>query len=141
MGNSQSIKKVSFEDVQMASKSQAKYLIINVLTLDEQACLIEGTVPAINEENVVNRYQQTKKFDINIIVYGKNSSDEQIVKKCNQLTYNGFQNVYVYPGGLFEWLLLQDIYGAEIFSTTTDEVDILKYKAPNLFGILMIGNG
>ena len=29
---------------------------------------------------------------------------------------------------MFEWLLLQDIYGAEDFNTTQDELDILKYK-------------
>jgi hypothetical protein len=42
----------------------------------------------------------------------------------------GFKNVRVYPGGMFEWLLLQDIYGAASFPTTSKETDILKYKPP-----------
>jgi len=37
-------------------------------------------------------------------------------------------NLYVYIGGLFEWLLLQDIYGDEEFPTTSKIIDILKYK-------------
>jgi hypothetical protein len=39
----------------------------------------------------------------------------------------GFYNVYLYPGGLFEWLCLQDIYSSENFTTTNIELDILKY--------------
>ena len=40
----------------------------------------------------------------------------------------GFINIYVYPGGMFEWLCLQDIYGSEHFPTTTEETDILMQK-------------
>jgi hypothetical protein len=36
--------------------------------------------------------------------------------------------VYVYTGGLFEWLMLQDIYGEKEFPTSKKELDILKYK-------------
>jgi hypothetical protein len=43
----------------------------------------------------------------------------------------GFRNVCVYSGGMFEWLLLQDIYGATSFPTTSKELDILKYKPPS----------
>jgi len=42
----------------------------------------------------------------------------------------GFQDVYLYMGGMFEWLLLQDIYGADEFPTTNKFLDILYYK-PN----------
>ena len=44
----------------------------------------------------------------------------------------GFKNIYVYPGGMFEWLLLQDIYGDDLFQTTSKIQDILKYKQPSL---------
>jgi hypothetical protein len=33
---------------------------------------------------------------------------------------------------LFEWLLLQDIYGVDEFPTTIKENDILKYKSSSL---------
>ena len=44
----------------------------------------------------------------------------------------GFINVYIYLGGLFEWLLLQDIYGRDLFKTTKNELDILKYKPDSI---------
>jgi hypothetical protein len=40
----------------------------------------------------------------------------------------GFENVYIYRGGMFEWLLLQDIYGFDEFQTTSKITDLLKYK-------------
>ena len=40
-----------------------------------------------------------------------------------------------YTGGLFEWLLLQDIYGSDMFKTTTEEVDHLKYRGAQVFGV------
>jgi len=40
----------------------------------------------------------------------------------------GFTEVYIYLGGLFEWVLLQDIYGTELFKTTRRVADILRYK-------------
>jgi len=46
----------------------------------------------------------------------------------NQLANLGLKNVKVYYGGLFEWLCLQEIYGAELFPTTSQETDLLKYK-------------
>ena len=49
-------------------------------------------------------------------------------------------NVYVYPGGLFEWLLLQDIYGEDNFPTTLKELDILKYKPLSVFNTKCIKN-
>ena len=38
------------------------------------------------------------------------------------------EQAHIYIGGLFEWLLLQDIYGDDEFPTTTKIIDILKYK-------------
>ena len=49
----------------------------------------------------------------------------------------GFYNVYLYNGGLFEWLLLQDIYGFDEFPTTKKELDILKYKPKSGFTLLL----
>ena len=64
------------------------------------------------------------------MVYGKNSNDDKIFKKYEQLIGLGFSSVYVYTGGMFEWLLLQDIYGKEEFPTKGNELDILKFR-PN----------
>jgi len=62
----------------------------------------------------------------------------RILKKYRQLVDLGFSNVYIYTGGLFEWLLLQDIYGSTEFPTTTKELDILKFKGTSKVGQLML---
>jgi len=49
-------------------------------------------------------------------------------------------NIYIYPGGIFEWLCLQDIYGDELFPTTKKELDILKYKPRSKLNNLYITN-
>lgn len=126
MGNSQSIVKINYEYVQNEIKYK-RSIIINTLPITNQSCLIHGTIPAVNEEELLNRYLKTNR-SIQIIIYGMNSCDESIAKKYNQLVKLGFLNIYIYVGGLFEWLLLQEIYGEELFPTTTYCKDHLKYK-------------
>ena len=102
-------------------------LIINTLTENNQYCLIQGTINIKDEAKILNNYLSTNKNKL-IVIYGKNNNDEKIFIQYKKLTDLGFTNVYIYIGGLFEWLLLQEIYGSEHFPTTTNELDILKYK-------------
>ena len=44
MGNSQSIQKINFEDIQYVLKNLNTYLLINTLSISEQNCLIPNTV-------------------------------------------------------------------------------------------------
>jgi len=135
MGNKLSIRKVNFEDIQNVLNNQVKnVLIINTLenTSEAQYCILPGTLSYANEEKIINNYLNENK-QIRIIIYGKNVNDISIYKKYTQLVELGFENVYVYPGGMFEWLLLQDIYGDDLFKTTAKELDILKYKPINQF--------
>jgi hypothetical protein len=127
-------KKVSFEDIQLICKNQRPFsILINTLDLNEQKCLIQNTLLADKEENNINELINNKSFQITIVIYGKNCQDEEkIIIKYKQLQKLGFKNIYIYCGGLFEWLLLQDIYGAEEFPTTSRENDILKYKSFSL---------
>lgn len=129
MGASISISKANFEDIQYGIENKSIYLIHTFLKQDEN-CLIEKTLTSDEEVNIINNLLNTGNKSINIIIYGKNSSDCSIIKKYNQLQNLGFKNVHIYPGGLFEWLLLQDIYGVELFPTTYNEKDIFKYKPP-----------
>lgn len=125
MGSGQSsVKKVNFEDIQEMSKD---YILINTLSANEQSCLIKNTLPVDKEEQVINSLLKNYK-EQKIYIYGKNSNDESIYKKYEQILSLGLTEVYVYPGGLFEWLLLQDIYGDDTFPTNKKELDILKYK-------------
>ena len=87
-----------------------------------------------NEEEILNTHLKSNK-SIKIIVYGMNSQDTSVNKKYEQLISLGFYNVFIYNGGLFEWLLLQDIYGKESFLTTSQERDILKYKGSQQFNL------
>ena len=132
MGQSPSVRKVNFEDVQYAIKQRKNYLLINTLDSGEQQCLISKTIGISQEERIINEYLN-KKIDANIIVYDKNANAPNLMKKYEQLLGLGFVNVYIYPGGLFEWLLLQDVYGKDDFPTTTHELDILKYKGKSMF--------
>jgi Rhodanese-like domain len=114
--------------MQSVCKNPEIYLLINTLPDSEQGCLIVGTVNAAQEEKLINRYVQTTNKNIQIIIYGRNCNDETSEKKYQQLVSLGFTNVHIYSGGLFEWLMLQDIYGGDEFPTTTKQLDFLKYK-------------
>ena len=127
-------KKINFEDIQLVCKKQRPLsILINTLDFNEQKCLILGTILADKDEHNINDFINNKSFHITIIIYGKNCQDEEkIIKKYKQLQKLGFKNIYIYCGGLFEWLLLQDIYGVDEFPTTIKENDILKYKSSSL---------
>jgi len=140
MGNTQTIRKINFEDVQIVLKNTELYLLINTLEEMDQQCLIKNTVPIHQEESMINKYLKLGK-NMRIIIYGKNCNDEKIYKKYQQLLSLGFYNVFVYPGGLFEWLLLQDIYGIEEFPTTSKQLDVLKYKPSSVLNIMLLENG
>lgn len=139
MGNSQSTTiKINYEDVQFIIKNPESHLLINTLSTLEQNCLIVNTINVNNEENIINSCIKRGIKDIKIVIYGKNSNDEKLYNKYNQLTSLGFYNVYVYTGGLFEWLMLQDIYGENEFPTTKKELDILKYKPNKVLNVPLL---
>jgi hypothetical protein len=140
MGNTTSIRKINCEDMQKACKNTKNYIIINTLEPTMQNCLIANTTKIENEEALINSIIK-KSNSSPIIVYGKNSNDEKVYKKYEQLIKLGFINVNIYVGGMFEWLLLQDIYGNELFPTTSKELDILKYKSQQVFDVKYIQNG
>ena len=126
MGQSSSAKKVNFEDIQnIIQKKRRNFILINTLPNQEQSCLIQATISSLEEEKIINAHLNK---DLGIVIYAANSNDETLLKKYQQLLDLGFTRVFIYPGGLFEWLLLQDIYGKEEFPTTIMELDILKYK-------------
>ena len=122
--------KISFEDIQHIINKSKDVFIINTLPNTEQECLIYKTISYETEENTINELLTNYDFTPFFIIYGKNCNDNTVEKKANQLNGLGFSNIYVYSGGLFEWLLLQDIYGHENFETTSRELNHLKYK-PN----------
>ena len=134
-----SYKKISFEDMQQAIRMTDQYIIINTMSMTEQDYLIKNTISYQMEENIINdllnKYDmKTRKF----IVYGKNANDELAEKKYKQLVSLGFADVYIYSGGMFEWVILQDIYGADEFPTTRKVLDILKFKPEKKLGQILM---
>lgn len=132
------IQKVNYEDVKLCINN-SNYLLINTLPAYEQTCLIHNTVNFAAEEQIVNNLIKSNKSQT-IILYGKNSNDESVYKKYQEFIELGFINVYIYLGGLFEWLLLQDIYGKDLFKTTSNELDIIKFRPPSLLEKKLITN-
>lgn len=145
MGNQVSlVPKVSYEDIQMVvyrnSHIQHSTLLINTLPPSLQHCLIKTTVDIRFEERVINALIH-KNPDIMIIVYGKNSNDITILHKYDQLVKLGFTNVHIYTGGIFEWMLLHEIYGKDLFKITKYEIDILRYRPKSVLLASMVGGG
>jgi hypothetical protein len=105
MGNNNSINKVNFEYIQKCiNYGSEKILLINTLDYGKQECLIKNSIHALKEEEILNNCLKNNRV-IKIIIYGENCTDNKVIVKYNQLYKLGFVNLYVYIGGLFEWLL------------------------------------
>ena len=120
-------RKIGFERVLSAQNSPAKYVIINTLPSSDQGCLIAGTLALLDEERVINELLNSY-IDKTVVIYGRNSTDDSPDKKHKQLVSLGLKDILVYSGGLFEWLLLQDIYGSGEFRTTSKCGDLLGFR-------------
>lgn len=128
MGNASSEQSIAcnYEDIQRGI-TEKNGILIHIM--DNDAMLISGTTPIDKETVTINQLLNDREYDTNIIVYGKNTDDyERLVKKRSQLITLGFRRVWFYPGGLFEWSLLQDIFGMGQFPTTNVVRDIISYR-------------
>jgi hypothetical protein len=119
---------IGFQDMQHVLKHSESFVLINTMLTMEQTCILPNTIPAHIETDIINELLKNGKKGTNIVVYGKNCTDISVIKKQEQLKTLGFTHVYVYIGGMFEWLMLQDIYSETEFQTTNKELDILKFK-------------
>ena len=112
---------INYEEIQKKND----YCLIS--TLGENDCLIKNTLSPNEEIEYINHCIE-KNRQQKIIIYGKNYTDDSIYIQYKKLKKLGFDLVHLYPGGIFEWLLLQEIYGDELFPANKIEKDILKYK-------------
>lgn len=138
MGNTIQIKKCCFEDIQnyirytqIDTINTQKCILIHTFEQDLK-CMIKNTISANKETVIINDLIKNNKLDTVIFIYGLNTNDPKLIEKYTKLISFGFTNIYVYIGGLFEWICLQDIYGENEFPTTTKELDILKYRPKNI---------
>ena len=86
-------------------------LLLNTLSQHHQSYLIFGTLCASKETDQMNFYLKNNR-SIEIILYGKDHLDRTMIEKYNQLKQLGFTRIRIYFGGLFEWALLQEVYGS-----------------------------
>ncbi len=125
---------IGFEDILTAIKEQERYIMLNTLSHNEQTVLIKSTIPSKEEETLINQIIDNQQMNNKtIIVYGKNACDKESENKYKKLKNCGFSNLAIYRGGLFEWLLLQEVYGFSNFPTSSKEIDILKYRPQKTF--------
>lgn len=116
MGNYNSVPKVSFENIQNMLNND-NVLILSTLSENNQYCLIKGTLDISQEEVTINNLIKSNYFSKIIIIYGENDHDSSVLDRYYQLKKLGFKQIYMYLGGIFEWLLLQDIYSCDKFPT------------------------
>jgi hypothetical protein len=124
MGQSSSYPRCSFQYIQ---QKKGEYILINTLPLNKQHYLIRGTLPGLEESDKINEcLYKNKKMEI--IIYGLDHQDISVYKKYAQLKSLGFTNINIYMGGLFEWALLQEVYGSNFttFGTISDPMDVYK---------------
>jgi len=133
MGNADSqIRTVNFDNIK-----ENTHILIHVMDETDQSVLIKGTLTIDKEITIINSLlSASKQGDTRIIIYGKNTDDfHKVMRRYKQLCELGF-NAFVYIGGLFEWLLLQEIYGSSEFpiefsQKQTGFLDILKFAPHN----------
>ena len=117
----------SYKYYEVKDKMKKDVVFINTLPLDRQDCLIKGTIKASQEEEYMNKLLKTNR-NKEIILYGLHHTDLSVIKKYNQLKKLGFKNVHIYFGGMYEWLLLQEVFGTINFENDGIIKDILDYK-------------
>ena len=129
-GTKDVVKVIGFEDMLVLLRSNV--VLLNTLERREQTCLIRGTVHADDEEQTMNTMltsTDTLVTDRLVVVYGRHNLDPKPVEKAKMLRTLGLTRLLVYRGGLFEWLLLQEVFGPEQFPTEgTACTDLLLYR-------------
>ena len=55
MGNSQSIQKINYEDIQYVIRNSEAHILINTLNESEQECLLPNTVNINKETELINQ--------------------------------------------------------------------------------------
>ena len=127
MGVMYSMPSYNYHQLQDRMKNQNDIILINTLPLSRQQCLIKGTLNAFIEVEFMNKLLKTNK-NKEIVIYGIHHTDLTVITKYNQLKKLGFKNVYIYFGGMYEWLLLQEVFDTTNFQTDGYINNIVDYK-------------
>ena len=128
---------LSFQDMQYILSRPENFTIINTLPIYDQLCILPNTISAEIEVETINNLIKNAQLNRFIVIYGKNCNDDSVWQKQAQLQSLGFGQVFIYLGGMFEWLLLQDFYSeSAMFPTTSTNIkenNILHFLPPKHF--------
>ena len=117
----------SYNYHQLQDRMKNDVVLINTMPITRQECLIKGTLKATHEVEYMNKLLKNNK-NKEIIIYGIHHTDLSVITKYNQLKKLGFKNVHIYFGGMYEWLLLQEVFGVINFQTDGFITNIVDYK-------------
>ncbi len=114
-GNSSSVPKVVGPNY--ITDNNAKVILLATPQVDAKMWCIDGTLTPEMEEREINRIIQKysssgKAPEEKIVYYGLNSVDRSPDEQTAKLASHGIE-ASVYRGGMFEWLLLREVFGAD----------------------------
>jgi len=97
--------------------NSAKVILLASPLVDAKMWRIDGTLTPETEEREINRIIQNysscgKTPEEKFVYYGLNSVDKSPDEQAANLATHGIE-ASVYRGGMFEWLLLREVFGAD----------------------------
>lgn len=118
---------LNFDDMKQAI--DRGYTICHIMEEADEGIIIKNTLSVKDEIKKINDFLQNDQLDGMIVLYGRNYTDiDKLAQRQKQLNSLGFMRVFIYVGGLYEWVLLQNVYGDKLFPTN------------RIFDILEIGS-
>ncbi len=118
---------LNFDDMKQAI--YRGYTICHIMEEADEGTIIKNTLSVKDEIKKINDFLQNDQLDGMIVLYGRNYTDiDKLAQRQKQLNSLGFMRVFIYVGGLYEWVLLQNVYGDKLFPTN------------RIFDILEIGS-
>ena len=101
-----------------------RVLLFNGLKKQYHSCVIPGTIPYSDMRKVIKNMSVEHIPVVYCANYSCNASHKFAEKKLGHL-----ETVYIYSGGVFEWLLLQKKYGKKKYPTSGDcDIENMKHR-------------
>ena len=103
---------IGSEDLKLLMRKHNAHLF-NGLPIGYTNCNIKGTVDPENAKEYIKNLNKEKDL---VIVYCANATCSASHSFASK-ELRGFKNKFLYTGGLYEWLLLQNFYSEKKFPT------------------------
>ncbi len=119
----------------LLNQEEGTYCLINTLPEHRQDCVIAHTLPCAEEEATLNRWLSRWEVHRPIVIYGQHAGDATIYRKYNQCVAVGFEQVFVYLGGMMEWMLLRSVseQSAHEYRIRGETVSFLRFSPSRKF--------